>query len=396
MCAALQQRVPTMSKNKQDNNPLSPPERDFVKKLALDGKDADHIRDALAEKFSVKQKLKTVEAELERIGFLNGRGRHGNEKSGLSGMIGAASNFSSAADTRIKTPYSPPEINFIRIHMADGKSPEEICAALVQKFSLRREVSEVAEAIAGIASGYYHETQYPGSKKKKSSVTKSGLALKHKKAARGDDITVSQPARRTPKKIKIDFKPVSAVNLEQGKSYVHISFGAVVCVDVKTYNSNGVSSKIARLVQVYGGQSPIKLQIPVSSKPNDKIREPASQKTMQEVLYKLEHGLSSFKDIPNQNKRLKKFYDEKLNSPDIAVVTDLLCLLYGRSKIKAEQSATTFEYGQKAIANIASEYALVMEIKYYEAVGLVNKALGIAQTDFAPAISATQPPRPSS
>ncbi len=380
--------------NKKDANPFSPIERDYIAKQAAKGKNADQIRDGLREKFSIKHKVRQVEKELERIGMLEGRrsllGETGMALGGSAPDIRKDFSVSSVDMTLDKT-FSPPEIDFIKKLLDKGKSAEDIRDALIEKFSLKRKLDVVKAAIQKIETGAADEDKpvvIPDTQTAKPpAAEKAGLLFVHNAAALNGQKEAGpeepEAERPEPKKIKLSFRIRHAEEFEEGKTYISGGIGAMHCTRVKKFKSNGTEGVMVKLEQIYGQESPVKKSTPLTNSLKKATREPVTPQEMEEIIYKLEHGLSGIKNVPDKSHRRADLYDKKIGSADPDDVADVLCLIYGRSKTKGELSITDSEYGQRGVKIIASEYAVVMGVGYDAALRLVSSKVGAPKPAFA-------------
>lgn len=373
--------------SKKNDNPFSPMERVYIAEQAAKGKNADQIRDGLREKFSIKHKVRQVEGELERVGMLKGR----RSLLGETGMALESNapdlrrGFSvSSVDMTLDKTFSPPEIDFIKKLLDKGKSTEDIRDALIKKFSLKRKLDVVKTAIQRIESGVVDEDRpvmIPDTQPTNPPVVeKAGLFLVHNAAALTGhdeaDSEVPEVEKPEPQKIKLTFKIHHAEKFEEGKTYISGGIGAMRCTRVKKFKSNGTEGVMVKFEQIYGEGTPVKKNTPLTNGLKKSIRELVTPQQMEEILHKLEHGLSGIKDVPDKSHRLADLYDKKISSADPDDVTDALCLIYGRSRTKGELSATDSEYGQRGVKIIASEYAIVMGVDYDAAMRLVSSKVG--------------------
>lgn len=198
--------------------------------------------------------------------------------------------------------------------------------------------------------------------------------------------------RIEPLSIKINFDSVPVKTFTVGKTYIYAGAGAVAFIGVEDSNVGGIESKLFIFDQIHN-ESDAALRKSSEAQARKKVRELATPHIMEQVLQKIELGLSDISRQSMNNIRLKAFYQDKLESSDIAVVTDLLCLLRGNSRVSAEVGATEFEYGERAKKIIASEFAVVMNVEYKEALRHLDDALSKTAPLAVPAALSAERPK---
>lgn len=330
--------------SKHDNNPFSPKERDFIRGLAEKGKSVEQIRDRLVEKFSVTRKIKVVEDELQRIGYLAG-GR--STKEGLpvaasNGAPDAGATFKQVSSRSIDPDklFAPMERDFIKERIAKGDDAQEILKRLIKKYGQTRSIDDVERMIARI---------------------KSDVAIK----------------------VETVTKPSVVDKFEQGKIYVYAGIGAMLCVRVKALKDSDSDRVMVRLKQVYGGDVPVVKDTPVTSSFKKNTRELVTPPVMDKIVAMLERGTSDTA-LPAKSKHFKGFYEDRVGSIALTEVADILCLIRKRSVIDGGLTGVDTEYARKAMAIIASEHSLVMGVDYRQSLRLIGEKAGFEKIFAAP------------
>lgn len=184
-----------------------------------------------------------------------------------------------------------------------------------------------------------------------------------------------------PVQIKINFKQELVNACKKGEVYIHAGIGAVECLGVEKKTIAGFNMELFNLRQI-NVKTPATIAVDRKKLSTGVVRRPASAEVMDQILYKLEHGLSDIKSLPSPPKRAE-FFKEYLNSPDITQVADFLCLVYGNSKAKpiGESGSIIITMGDKAISLIAEEYAIVKKMPLEKAWRLVSDKIGKTQVE---------------
>lgn len=362
--------------SKKDDNPFSPKEREFIRELAEKGKSAEQIRDRLVEKFSAKRKVKLVENELVRTGFMV---RRASSKSG--GLSLAADNGapdvqksferSSFMPLDVDELFSPMEKDFVKkLVIQDGEiTVHDIRAALVKKFSLERKLDVVEKIVRRVKDNLAEEGAAPA------------LSAIQKKAAGGKAEGAKPEARRDSESMRV---PVE--QFEQGKIYVYAGIGPMLCVKVKVKAIEGGEDGAAmvKLKQVYGEGEPVVKDTPITKSFKRNTRELVKPATMDSIISRLERGISGIEDVPVKNKHLHALYEHHVGSADITEVAGILCLIRGRADMGEGLTKTDTAYAWKAIKIIASEYSLVMGVEYRQSLRLIGEKAGLEKIFASP------------
>lgn len=249
---------------------------------------------------------------------------------------------------------------------------------------------EPVRAIRDVAEPSDHSRPLSAAGAKRVAVRPASVLRQAAMANEADEAAVKQ--KPEPMSIKIDFTPVYVTKCTPGKSYIVKGVGAMECADVSTQTIAGFEMELVKLVEIHGGSTPMVKQIQASKFPKETIREPASHEVIDQVLHKLEFGLSSLKREARKGTAAADFLEKPIQSANIDDVADVLCFTHGHSKSKGARTQTDVAYGEKAMKIIASECAVVMGIDYKSALRRVSDAIGITAREAAPAPAVPQTP----
>jgi RNA polymerase-interacting CarD/CdnL/TRCF family regulator len=203
-------------------------------------------------------------------------------------------------------------------------------------------------------------------------------------AAAVDPVQSRLDALKSQKRENSDFvfKPTFIMEAKEGKTYVYPGVGPVICQGVSEMTAAGQSMKIISFVEKYpanGNPKTVRFDPALMEKKN--VRELATPEQLDQALHKLVHGETTLKKIPSVPKYRKTYYEGISASPDLAEVTDLLCLTAKNSKSLRDVNTLDNQFGNICIQMIATEYSEVKKIPIAEAQSLVKRAVGVPTLD---------------